>query len=213
MAKLYIENLLGENERIIHSARQHWFVLASSIVFEIVVILIVFALTITTIMQQWLHGAIAGLVGGLLMLIPIGTMTRDILIWSNHQYYVTNWRVIQISGIINKNVIDSSLDKVNDVKMAQSFFGRIFGYGEIEILTASELGVNLFRRIEDPIRFKTAMLNAKESAVRRSPQLSSSSPASDVPAMIAQLGDLRQKGILTEEEFQQKKNDLLAKLK
>ena len=37
--------------------------------------------------------------------------------------------------------------KVNDVKMEQSFLGRLLGYGDIEILTASELGVNLFRRI------------------------------------------------------------------
>jgi uncharacterized membrane protein YdbT with pleckstrin-like domain len=68
-------------------------------------------------------------------------MINDILVWSHHQYIVTNWRVLQISGIFNKNVIDSSLEKVNDVKMTQSFFGRIFNYGNVEILTASELGV------------------------------------------------------------------------
>ncbi len=52
---------------------------------------------------------------------------------------------MQISGIFNKSVIDSSLEKVNDIKMDQSALGRMFGYGDIEILTASELGVNLFK--------------------------------------------------------------------
>jgi uncharacterized membrane protein YdbT with pleckstrin-like domain len=42
--------------------------------------------------------------------------------WKNHQYIITNRRVIQINGIVNKNVTDSSLEKVNDVHMTQSFF-------------------------------------------------------------------------------------------
>ena len=214
MAKMYIENLLGETERILHTARQHWFVLASSILFEIIIIMVIFTFTILGIVGGWTESWIVGIAGALLMLIPIGTMTRDILIWSNHQYYVTNWRVIQISGIINKNVMDSSLDKVNDVKMTQSFFGRIFGYGDVEILTGSELGVNLFRRIEEPVRFKTAMINAKESALRRTlPPATPPAQGPDIPAVIAQLGDLRQKNILTEEEFQKMKNDSLTKLK
>ena len=32
-----------------------------------------------------------------------------------------------ISGVLGKDVVDSSLEKVNDVKMSQSFFGRMFG--------------------------------------------------------------------------------------
>ena len=41
MAKTYIQNMLGENERIILVTRQHGFVLFSSIIAEIVVALIV----------------------------------------------------------------------------------------------------------------------------------------------------------------------------
>jgi uncharacterized membrane protein YdbT with pleckstrin-like domain len=116
---------------------------------------------------------------------------------------------MQISGIFNKNVTDSSLEKVNDVKMTQSAFGRLFGYGDIEILTASELGVNLFKRIEDPIRFKTAMLNAKENLERGE---ESRHPEDDIPDLIAGLERLHRQGVLTDEEFAQKKNELLARM-
>jgi GTP-binding protein LepA len=71
---------------------------------------------------------------------------------------VTNRRVIQVSGVLGKNVMDSSLEKVNDVKMSQSFLGRMFGYGDIQILTASELGVDLYHQINDPVGFKTASM-------------------------------------------------------
>ncbi len=133
--------------------------------------------------------------------------------WYSHKYIVTNLRVIQVSGVINKNVYDSSLEKVNDVRLVQSFFGRIFGYGDVEILTASDVGINLFKRIGDPVHFKTVMINAKQDLDRMQSGVGIVHEAApDIPAMIAKLDELRQKGIITEAEFQQKKAELLAKL-
>jgi uncharacterized membrane protein YdbT with pleckstrin-like domain len=87
---------------------------------------------------------------------------RDVITWTSRQYIVTDWRVIQISGVFSKEVTDSSLEKVNDVKLEQSFVGRLLDYGDLEILTASELGINRFSHVGQPIHLKTAMLNAKE---------------------------------------------------
>ena len=53
------------------------------------------------------------------------------------------------------------------------------------------------------------MLNAKESLERREPQLKATP---DIPGMISQLDTLRKQGVLTEEEFQAKKTELLTKL-
>ena len=206
MAKGYIQGMLGKNERIVLVTRQHWFVLFSAILGEILFALVVIVgVSVATI---YFHLAAFGFV---LVLVPVLSALRDILIWSNHEYLVTNRRVIQISGIFNKNVVDSSLEKVNDVKMNQSFFGRMFDYGDVEILTASEIGVNLFKRIGDPVKFKTAMLNAKE-------QMGFAESGGhvrildDIPAQIAELDELRKKGIVTEAEFQAKKKELLAKM-
>ncbi len=206
MAKSYIQNMLGENERILLGTRQHWFVLFSAILAEILVTLIVLV-AISFIIP---FNPLAAF-GYLLALVPILSMLRDILAWSNHEYIVTNRRVIQISGIFNKNVVDSSLEKVNDVKMTQTFFGRMFDYGDVEILTASEIGVNLFKRIGDPIKFKTAMLNAKEKLGYEGTG-SHAKHAQGIPAQIAELDQLRKQGIVTEAEFQSKKKELLAKM-
>src|SRR4030067_76659 len=135
MAKSYLESLLSENEKILRVARQHWFILVSTIILEIVLILVILVL---------------------------------------------------------------------------ATLGRIFDYGDIQILTASELGVNLFRRIEDPIKFKTAMLNAKERLERGEFDLKNR--GEDIPPLLANLEQLRQQGVLTEEEFQRKKAELLAKM-
>ena len=207
MAKNYIQNMLGENERILLITRQHGFVLFSSIFSEIVVTLIVIAgISALTAMVNPLAGF-----GFLLLLIPLAIMLRDILAWNNHQYIVTNRRVIQSSGIFNKDVVDSSLEKVNDVKMTQTFFGRLFDYGDVEILTASEAGDNLFKRIGDPIKFKTAMLNAKEKLGYEGTS-SHAQHTESIPAQIAELDELRKQGIVTDAEFQAKKKELLAKM-
>jgi Bacterial PH domain/Short C-terminal domain len=206
MAKNYIEGLLGENERILLVTRQHWFVLFSNILLEILlIILLLLGITAALVVYP------VAVAGYILVLVPLIGMIRDILIWSNREYIVTNRRVIQINGVFSKDVVDSSLEKVNDVKMSQSFFGRLFDYGDVEILTASEMGINLFKRIGDPVKFKTAMLNAKEKLgiegtgghVRL---------LDDIPAQIAELDELRKKGIVTEAEFQAKKKELLAKM-
>jgi uncharacterized membrane protein YdbT with pleckstrin-like domain len=209
MPKNYTEKMLGENERILLITRQHWFVLFSAIVAEILVTLIVIAVMVV-LSAITLFNPLA-LLGFLLVVIPLAIMLRDILVWYNRQYIVTNRRVIQVSGVFNKNVIDSSLEKVNDVKMTQSFFGRLFDYGNIEILTASELGVNLYKRIGEPVKFKTAMLNAKEELGFEGTG-AHAQQVEGIPAQIADLDELRKKGILTEAEFQQKKKELLAKM-
>ena len=210
MAKDYIEEMLGENEQILLRARKHWSVLFGNIALEVVLIAV---LILAMIALLPLVAFPVAPLGFFLLLVPLVGMTRDFMIWYNRQYIVTNRRVIQTSGVFRKDVVDSSLEKVNDVKLSQSFWGRLFDYGDIEILTASEVGVNMFRSIGQPIKFKTAMLNAKErlgfedelgaQAVRA---------AQDVPTLIARLDDLRKKGIISEQEFQQKKAELLAKM-
>lgn len=205
----YVESLLAAREKIILTAHQHWFILVSSIILEIITILVIITLAIVAGTYLPEFALLIGAIGTILILLPLSTMIRDILDWINRQYIVTNRRVIQISGILNKNVTDSSLIKVTDVKMEQSAFGRLFDYGDIEILTASELGANLFRRIDEPIRFKTAMLNAKEELEQGEID---EYLADDIPGLIANLDHLRKLGILTDEEFNRKKDDLLTRI-
>jgi uncharacterized membrane protein YdbT with pleckstrin-like domain len=208
----YLNSLLGERETILLITRQHWFLLFRSILFEILLITATVA-AVTLVWIFWVPVPVS-ILGYLLVLIPLASLVRDTMIWLNHKYVVTSLRVIQIFGVFNKNVTDSSLEKVNDVKMDQSLFGRIFNFGDIEILTASELGINRFTSIGDPIRFKTAMLNAKYRLEQGRPDQPRSEAQSviDVPRLIDQLDELRKRGALTETEFQEKKARLLARI-
>ena len=155
----YIESLMADNEQIVVRTRQHWTVLARSLLVNVFLVLVVIVIAVGAIIFQIPFGIVAVL----LWVIPFGLFIRDYLDWWNEEYLITNFRVIQAEGFFNKQVMDSSLEKVNDVVLTQSFLGRIFDYGDIEILTGSELGVNRLHKIASPVKFKTEMLNQKEA--------------------------------------------------
>lgn len=217
MTNSYIGSLLGERERVLLVTHQHFFMLLKSMLWEIMLTL-VFIIVVSILY----FGNIVPLAvfGYALLLIPLVGAIADIVVWHNREYIVTNRRVIQVAGIFNKDVTDSSLEKVNDVKMEQSFLGRLFNYGDVEILTASELGANKFHMIDNPVRFKTAMLNAKEEMghgngddfVARAAPASAEVDPRHIPDLIARLDQLRHQGAISEQEFQQKKAELLRRI-
>jgi uncharacterized membrane protein YdbT with pleckstrin-like domain len=209
MTDSYLKNQLGENEQIIFVTRQHWLVLLGQILAKSVLALGLVIL-ITLIWRIWLPHSLVPL-AYVLLLLPLLGMLGNVLVWTSRQYIVTDWRVIQISGVFSKEVTDSSLEKVNDVKLEQSLGGRLLDYGDLEILTASELGVNRFTRVGQPVRLKTAMLNAKEKLEHGQTELGHRSEV-DIAGPIEQLDNLREQGLLTEKEFQQQKGQVLAKL-
>ncbi len=210
MSPTYLKRLLGENEQVLLTTHQHWIVLIEQILVEIVLAGITILLVTIFLLTGGGNPGIA--LGYLLLIIPLVSLIRDVLKWWNHQYIVTNLRVIQITGILNKNVTDSSLEKVNDVKMVQSVVGRFLNFGDLEVLTASEMGVNRFTRIANPIRFKTTMLNAKIRLDDQMREDTSDASIFTIPRLIEQLDELRKKGLITEDEFNQKKASLLAKI-
>ncbi len=112
-------------------------------------------------------------------------------------------------------MIDSSLEKINDVELQQSMFGRMFDYGSIEILTASEEAINRMESIAHPLEFKRAMQDARahyDGYLDRSPIPAYDQPRSDIQGLLEQLAALHASGILTDTEFEAKKQEVLSRI-
>jgi uncharacterized membrane protein YdbT with pleckstrin-like domain len=216
----YLEDLMGKNEQIMLTTRQHWIMVIGALLVNGFFVLLLLGIGVALLFLVPVLGWIPLALAGVISLIPLWRLVADWLHWRNDTYVVTNRRIIQAQGVINKHVIDSSLEKINDVVLTQSALGRMLNYGDLEILTGSEIGVNLLRRIADPVRFKTEMLNQKEgmnemdafeSKARRT--LAAAAPtAGDIPELIGELDELRKKGLITDAEFQEKKAKLLARI-
>ena len=208
----YVDSLMGANENVLVLERQHWFVWVPRLIFCLILIAVISAISVLA--APFTSGI--GMFGLVLNIIPVWMFLRVFLDWVNETYIVTNRRIIQTEGVVNKSVIDSSLEKINDVVLSQSVLGRIMDYGNLEILTGSELGLNKLERIQSPVKFKIAMLNAKE-AMRDLTDIDdmgkgSTARRNDIPTMIANLDDLRKRGLITEAEFQEKRAKLMSEI-
>jgi uncharacterized membrane protein YdbT with pleckstrin-like domain len=217
----YLDSLLGRDEQILYVARQHIFVLIANIFTELTLIAILVAAGVASNMAfDTASVTFGGITASNLILLICVAISVVVLIsgfvdymrWTSEQYVVTDRRVIQIHGLLNKRVIDSSLEKINDVELRQSLVGRMMNFGTVEILTAAgDEGANLIDRIADPLEFKRAMLEAKHHHERGYGYLPEHGRSDDIVDELTRLAALRDRGILSPEEFETEKRELLRR--
>lgn len=80
--------------------------------------------------------------------------------WLCTNYYLTNLRLIDKRGIIGKRIVSIHLDKVQDVTCRFGIWGRIFGFGDIEIESAGTYGKIVFDFIPSPRKIKEKIIQA-----------------------------------------------------
>ena len=202
--------LLTEGEEIQLDLRPHWIALVGPIV---VAVLAAAALgfllpkidgdgTVDKVMR-W------GLIG-LAVIVVIVYPIRRIVSWATSQFVVTNERLIHREGLIAKHSLEIPVERINDVRFHQSIFERMIGAGDLMIESAGERGQQRFTNVRDPEGIQKRIY---EMAEARSLHMESGGrPAAPAPSMteeLARLADLRERGVITEEEFQAQKARLL----
>ena len=165
----YADGLLATGERITHREKQHPFIFVWGARWAILAVIL-------ALIGLWLGSGlepsgVSGAIGSLLRIVVLVLFFGGIavFIWTalrylNQEYVLTNRRVIQVEGVLNRSSTDSSLEKINDAVLTQSLFGRMFGFGDLTVLTASESAIDRMKMIRNPIGFKKAMLDAKHEA-------------------------------------------------
>jgi uncharacterized membrane protein YdbT with pleckstrin-like domain len=147
----------------------------------------------------------------LILLAPLAYLFGKIVVRNSQEYIVTDHRVVRQEGILSKSSFDASLDKINNVFHEQSLLGRIFKFGTVGLETASEQGTTVFDLIPDPVQFKNNVVRQCET-YRRSFNLPDANAPQDVPRMLNELASLRDRNIISSEEFESKKKSLLDKI-
>ncbi len=160
----YLDNLLASGEQPIRREHQHWFVVAADARYAFIAWIVAVALLFVGSTALNGNDTLARPVGWLAVALIIGGLLYlgwQILRWQNEEFVVTTRRVLQTEGVVNKRVVDSSLEKINDAILTESIWGRMFGFGDLDILTASESGISRLRMLRNADAFKRAMLDAK----------------------------------------------------
>jgi len=145
---IFSEFLLLPDEKVLFRTHPHWLVLVGP---EICVgILMVLLIKYLPILLEGIDPALAWktwlILGGSLAFAAVVIF----LGWICTNYYLTNLRLIDKRGIIGKRIMSIWLGKVQDVICKFGIWGRIFGFGDIEIESAGTYGKIVFDFVPNP---------------------------------------------------------------
>jgi membrane protein YdbS with pleckstrin-like domain len=139
--------------------------------------------------------------------------------WRVNIWVVTTSRVIDESGLLKHFAKESPLEKINNISYDQSVWGRIFSFGNVEIQTAAEAGATNYYNVNHPKRLKDTITQAQTDfenyrAVNQATQMASAlgvrgNTSQNISAELEKLHELKQKGILSDDEYAKAKNKLL----
>lgn len=205
---------LKKDEKILIIIRQHWIKLVMPFIAWLLLIILLFVI-------GW-PGTAAKFI---IILVTALYPAYEYINWKYNLWSVTNMRVVDESGFFSRYSKESPLDKINNVEYDQSIMGRLFGYGNVDIQTAAELGETTYNLIHHPKLLKDTITHAQEEykktqisnqAVQLAEAIAKSSPVTQASQqMIAdelhKLFELLQKGAITQDEYLAQKNKLLGK--
>jgi uncharacterized membrane protein YdbT with pleckstrin-like domain len=205
---------LKVDEKVLLEVQKHPYVFLKPI-FYIFVLSIFFASTLRTEDMEALSF--------ILMLLIVGYSIR--LIWvildrKTNIWVVTNQRVIDEFGILSKNSKETPLDKINNLSYRQSLLGRLFDFGHIQIQSAAELGDSIYRFVERPQILKDSITKQQElykqekinQQAKKMAEVLSDKPNSSgngITEELTKLHELKEKGIITQDDFENRKQKLL----
>ena len=90
-----------------------------------------------------------------LLLIPLIFAIKETIVFTRTELVVTNKRIVRKSGVFHTKAFDAPLDKISNVYVETTFWGRVFNTNKIRITTA--FGV-IVERIENADKFKSTVL-------------------------------------------------------
>jgi uncharacterized membrane protein YdbT with pleckstrin-like domain len=207
--------LLIEGEELVLDLRPHWVALVGPIAVTFLVIVgwilaFLYAPEDGSGRSAVIWGSLA--IG---LLILIWYPLRAFIAWVTSNFAVTSDRIIHREGFLAKHTMEIPLEAINDIRFQQSLFERMVGAGDLVIQSASEFGRNVFANVRNPEHVQRTIYEQGERNKERMYQGRSSAPSASpaspsVTTELERLADLRNKGVLTEAEFQNQKKRILG---
>ena len=131
--------------------------------------------------------------------------------WLTTNFVITSDRVIFRHGLFAKSGIEIPLERVNSVHFSQGILERMLGAGDLLIESGAEAGQQRFTDVKNPDKIQNlihSQMELNEARMRDSAQ-GAAAAGGDHASQLERLEAMRDRGTLTEEEFQAHKQKLL----
>ncbi len=214
------KNLLADHEKLIFDLKPHWVALVPSVLWTIAAVAALFlgyrgveaVFDDDTTNAKMVVGAVVTIAWYFLAVLPA-------LRWRWTMFVLTSDRLITRSGIIAKHSREIPLERINDVTFTQTVLERVLGAGDLLVESAGERGQTRISDVRKPEQVQLMIYKQTEDNSTRvvrgqMGEVAGHTPPAEpsVTEQLEDLGRLRKEGVLTEEEFQAKKAELLKRL-
>lgn len=168
-------------------------------------------------------------VAAALVLIALISFVIRLIGWRSTNFVVTSERCIYRSGVLHKSGIEIPLDRISTVFFSQNLFERILRAGDIGIESAGEGSRQNFSDITNPVEVQNVIYRqmeenenrkydrigseAREAAAAAGAQTQTVSQPTQVITVAEQLeklADLHERGVISTEQFEAQKAQLLS---
>jgi uncharacterized membrane protein YdbT with pleckstrin-like domain len=217
----YPRHLINQGEEVVLDLKPHWWYFAQQIgagaaLFVVLVLVWRWSEGSLEAVSMWLWGLIA-----LAWAVWLGIKFLD---WQFTYFVVTTDRVIFRTGVLTKHGVEIPLARVNNINFHQGIVDRLVGSGTLEIESAGENGESRFSHVRHPDAVQQEIYRQMEAHSRKraswsrddGPRLDTTGPTvaagPSIPDQLRQLADLRDQGIISPDEFETKKAQLLERM-
>ncbi|HDH03813.1 MAG TPA: PH domain-containing protein [Actinobacteria bacterium] len=197
----YPERLLSPGERVLTEFRPHWKLLIAPVALLLLSIVVAIAFASVT--------EISGIVG---VAVPVGVVllglgfgAKSWVDWFFTKYIITNERLVIREGLIARRGKEIPLERIDNVSFSQTVGERILRSGDLIVESAGEGGQSRYTDIPQPEETQSMIYRIREARILALEGAGNRSSADE----ISKLADLRDQGVITEEEFEKKKRRLL----
>jgi uncharacterized membrane protein YdbT with pleckstrin-like domain len=206
-------DLLADHERVVFELRPHWMALVPSVLWTLALGVALFlGYAAVEAIVDGDPSTAKSVIGGLVTLGWLGLSAIPTLRWYFTLFVLTSDRLITRSGVIAKHSREIPLERINDVTFSQSVFDRFVGAGDLLVESAGERGQTRIENVRKPEQVQLMIYKETEDNNNRMMRPGTAEVAPSIPDQIAALARLNEQGVLTDAEFQSKKQELLKRL-
>jgi uncharacterized membrane protein YdbT with pleckstrin-like domain len=204
----HLRHSIRDNEELVLDLRPHWWYFVR----ETALLVVALVVGLVALALDW-HEVVK-VVAALVILGALLWAAVSYVRWSTTHLVLTTDRLIYRTGVLTRSGIEIPLERINTVFFRQTLLERLMHSGDLIIESAGEMGRQDFSNIRRPLNVQNEIYRQMEENENRKYDRvgRSSAPAHSIPEQISQLDELRQRGLLTDDEFQQKKADLLKRM-
>lgn len=206
--------LLADHEKLVFDLKPHWIALVPSVLWSLLFLVasILLAKYVYDTDGKYVWWEIALTVAVLLGWYVLAVL--PFLRWYFTSFVLTSDRLITRQGVIAKHSKEIPLERINDVAFSQSILERFLGAGDLLLESAGERGQNKITNVRKPEQVQLMIYKETEmnNARMMQPGGGMKPTEASVAKQLEELKALNDQGIVSDEEYENKRQELLKRL-